>query len=184
MRNNIRIYLSVIFWSVSILLLCTACGVEDPDIGETVNFQFEEVHIVKADLSDKWQYKSLDWLEGNVKSVTYKAGEGIFLSHDVGVYPGPEAAEFAYSEWEEKWYAGAWQPRLEATFTPSDPGDQFRYECIDVIANGKPKSPCTFLQQHGRLVSLVLVSIDGESITFDEFNDLLQVIDGKLNAIK
>lgn len=178
MKNK---YKALLIGLISITIFCIGCNVEFQEI---TDFPFEEVLVVKADLPDNWKWWANDWIERNVYSVKYESDEGILLTHQVGVFSSKETAEIAYDEWEEKWFTGGWQPRAEAVFIPDNSQDQYRYACIDVIANGKLKSPCTFLQQHNRFVSLVLIGIDGESITFDEFNQLLQALDDKLNAFE
>ena len=181
MKLKYKALLIEIFLSISLMAFCVGCNAE---FQERTSFPFEEVLIIKADLSDNWEWRSNEWIDENVYAATYTAGEGILLTHQVGVFQSREAAEIAYHEWEAEWFAGGWQPRSDATFMANDPLDQYRYECIDVTANGRPKSPCRYLQQHGRFVSLIRIGIDGEAITFGEFNELLQIVDHKLNTVE
>ena len=107
--------------------------------------------------------------------------EYVLVKHQLTVYSSDDGATNAYPEWEGTWFpTQTWQRPAEAAFAPVDSTDQFRFACINVKINDSPVMTCTYLQQHHNLISLVLVNIDGKTITLQQFEQALKRVDERL----
>ena len=97
------------------------------------------------------------------------------------MYDDEEQAKSAYPKWEEKWFIGDFKKWPEADFVPSDPNDEYRFECIQT--SDKAPISCNYLQRHKQLISFVLVNFDGKVMTFAQLNGILKAVDERLNKI-
>ena len=104
----------------------------------------------------------------------------LVISHEVAIYQTADAAKAAYFEWESTWFpeVGEWRRPDEATFVPSDSGDLYRLGCI----NFRNYRSCRLIQQHGRLLSLVLVNIDPPAITLQQFETTMTRVDQRFQS--
>ena len=103
------------------------------------------------------------------------------ISHRIAIYPDESAAIRAYPTWEE-WFTLAMQAVEPGTFRPLSSSDEYRFEYLDVNINGQPVRSFTYLQRHKNMIILVLVNIDNDYITLEEFIQVLEKLDAKLQT--
>ncbi len=104
--------------------------------------------------------------------------EYMSVKHQLVVLPNEESARNAYPRWErESFPVPTWERPKEAQFVPKDANDQFRLGCL---WGTHPYSMCRYLQQHSKLISLVLVNIDDQSISLAQFEAALKRVDERL----
>src|SRR6266478_990868 len=98
--------------------------------------QMANYEVAAKDLPAGWKSGGQDWGQdygGQSHLVTYGIDNNdvIRLTHTISIYPDEEQAKAAYPKWEDEWFKGALQKWPGADFMPSDPKDQFRFECQD-----------------------------------------------------
>ncbi|HMV96968.1 MAG TPA: hypothetical protein PKE48_11760 [Anaerolineales bacterium] len=172
----------IIFWiSIIVLLITSSCQAE---VVSHTSQKLERYAVSTNDLPDGWAFFSEDW-SGELGEDYYAATYGIpnkdiiGLSQVIAMYPSEEQTQLGYSEREEKWFSvGEVWPGTE--FTPLNSNDKYRYECVQIFSD---IVDCTFLQGHNNIVVLILVSIDGKTMTMAQFNEILRVLDERLNIV-
>ncbi|MCP4359023.1 MAG: hypothetical protein GY796_13465, partial [Chloroflexi bacterium] len=102
------------------------------------------------------------------------------ISHQIAVYPDEQAASLAYPKWEEQWFTYA-SESLSSTYHPRT-DDVFRYEYIEMPIDDSWMRSYTYLQRHDNLIILVLANIDGQYLTQDDFEQVLEKLDQKLQT--
>jgi len=168
---------------MTLLFLASACKTET--ISQT-ELKLERYAVTTKDFPKGWAFVGEDWNSESGKesySTNYSVPnkDPIGFGQTIAIYPDQARAQNGYLEWEKKWFSvGEKWPGTE--FTPQDSNDEYRYECIQIFLD-KSIISCTFLQKHNELVVLILVNIDGKEITFSQFNEVLRVLDERLNNV-
>jgi hypothetical protein len=168
---------------ILLVFLSSACQAEV--ISHTAQ-KLERYAVNTKDLPEGWAFSKEDW---NIESGkdSYAAAYGVpnkdivGLSQVIYIYPDEEQTQLAYSEQEKKWFSeGREWPGAE--FTPLDTNDKYRYVCLQIFFD-KSIVSCRFLQKHNNIVVLILVNVDGKSMTLMQFNEILKVLDKRLNTV-
>ncbi len=169
--------------SMILLLLISSCQTET--ISQT-ELKLERYAANAKDFPKGWAFIGEDW-NSEFGKESYSANYGVPNKDPIGfgqtiaIYPDQVGAQNGYLEWEKKWFSvGEKWPGTE--FTPQDPNDEYRYECVQIFLD-KSIISCTFLQKHNELVVLILINIDDQAITFSQFNEILRVLDERLNKV-
>jgi hypothetical protein len=105
----------------------------------------------------------------------------LLVTHELSVYPDEELAKKAYPTWETGWFpTSTWTRPADAQFAPMDSKDQVHFACISTTGNLGPLLSCRLLQRHKRLISLVLVNIDGKTLTLAQIEEALRRMDERM----
>jgi hypothetical protein len=106
----------------------------------------------------------------------------INIQQQLTVFMTAQSAKSAYEQWDAKWFPTTnWLTPPGAQFAPRDPDDQYHYACLFVA--GASLTACRYLQRHVNLVSLVIANIDGQSMTFSQFGQIIDGIDSRLTLV-
>ena len=146
--------------------------------------KLERYAVTIQDLPTGWIYSGENW-SNSFGGEDYVRGFGIpnntmiRFGHDISIYPDEKQAEVAYPQWEAYWFGGLWN-YPGANFVPSDPHDQYIYKCQQILQD-KSIISCSFLQRHNQFIVSVLATIDGKAMTVAQLNQLLGVLDKRLN---
>ena len=97
------------------------------------------------------------------------------------MYAHEEQAQLGYSEQEKEWFSEG-KEWTGAEFSPLDSNDKYRYVCLQIFFD-KSILSCSFLQKHNNIVMLILVNFDERLMTMSQFNDVLKVLDKRLNTV-
>ena len=150
--------------------------------------KLEQLSVAITDLPDGWIYSGQDWNQ-NFGAEDFTIGYGIpnnniiRFAHTMSSYSDEEQARIGYSEWEKDTFSdGFLQTWEEADFSPSDPRDQYRFECEQILSDASIFS-CVYLQRHNQIISDILVNLDGKAMTFAQLNEILGVLDKRLNEV-
>ena len=177
---------SIFFWiMIPLLLSCASCQIEATSPATT---QFTSYEVKASDIPPGWASPGQAWGEdwgGQSHLVGYEIttpNNVMRLKHMISIYPDEEQAKTAYPKWEEKWFKGQYVKVTDADFVPSNPNDTYRFECVPLPSESL--FSCNYLQLHKRLISFVLVDVDGKSITFAQLNTILKAVDDRLNKIE
>ena len=92
-----------------------------------------------------------------------------------------EQAKIAYPKWEKEEFNST-QKWIGADFIPSDPQDDYRFEGVQVLSD-KSIISCSYLQRHQKFIAYVLVTFDDDIVTFAKLNNILKIIDDRLNQV-
>jgi hypothetical protein len=167
-----------------LLLLTTSCQIEK--ISQT-ELKLERYAATTKDFPKGWAFVSEDW-GGESGKESYSANYNVPSKNIIGfgetivLYPDQARSQNAYLEWEKEWFSvGEKWPGTE--FAPLDSNDEYRYECTQISLD-KSVISCVFLQKHNELVVLILVNIDDKAMTFSQLNEVLRVLDERLNKVK
>jgi hypothetical protein len=110
----------------------------------------------------------------------------IFVRHTVSIHSSEDAAQQAYKEWEKEWFDfDLINLQPEVPYTPLDQDDDYRFECSQMKPND-PLIVCFYLQRHNQVISFVGINLDYRStsnLTFAEINDILAILDQRLNEV-
>ncbi len=147
--------------------------------------QLTQYALKTNDLPTGWKYSDKDWgveFGGSGYTVVYelKANTRIFFSNTVAIYAGDEKSKLAYQQWEDLWFKST-QPWPEATYSPQDQNDDYRFECLSFPDD--PILSCTYIQRHNNKISFAHINLDNKSLTFTELNDILGILDKRLNEV-
>jgi hypothetical protein len=166
------------------MLFTASCQTER--ISQT-QLQLARYSLKKADLPSGWKFTGKSWdvdFGGESYAVTYEMDMHIFITHEVSIHASQDQAQEAYKEWEGDWFVSTnLQP--DAPYSPLDQDDDYRYECKQI----KPVSPlkvCFYLQRHDEMISFVKINLDNRNRnnpTLEEVNDILDVLDKRLNEV-
>lgn len=178
LRNASR--LKYIFIPFIALLLMSCQG---NAISQTAQ-KLERYALNPRDLPKGWEFFSEGWSSepgehyyGTTFGVPNR--DIIGLSQVVEWYPDEDQARLGYSEYEEEWFSVG-QEWPGAEFTPLDTKDNYRYVCLDVFTE---ILTCRFLQRHNNIVTLILVNFDDKVMNMTQFNEILKVLDTRLNTV-
>lgn len=150
------------------------------------SLRLERYAVTAKDFPDGWKFVGEDWSSGTDierYSVSYGAPskDGIGLNQTIQLYASISAAQDEYSSQEKEWFSTT--KKWEGTeFTPVNSKDDYRYECVQIFMD-KSIVSCGFLQRHNEIVVIILINVDGELITFAQLNEILRVLDERLNLI-
>jgi len=176
---------SILF--VIFVVVTASCQVErlGSDTLSPSQLQLKRYSLEITDLPRDWKFSERSWgtdFGGEGYAVTYKLTDLIHISNDTDIYSDEDQSKVGYQKWEADWFDSTTKPWPGATFTPSDQSDQYRFECLQL----SPKDPllsCAYLQQHKKIISFVLVTIDNSDFTFEELNNILGILDKRLNEV-
>lgn len=171
-----------IFFILAILL--TACNAEKISQAQLKLAQFA---VKKNDLPEGWHYSGENWYqslggENYVRAYQVSDTPKIGFGHTISAYQIEMEAKEAYSNWENDVFSGKWDYFEEANFVPSNPNDLYRFECQQIFSDTSIIY-CSYLQQHGRFISHVSVNLDPEFMSFEQLNEILEILDKRLNEI-
>jgi hypothetical protein len=169
--------------TIIFLILTAACQVEK--VNQT-QLKLERYAVTIHDLPEGWAFSGEDW-NYEFGGESYLAGYSvpnntmIGFGHTIAIYSDKAQAENAYPKWEGEWFkmTEKW-PGTE--FTPSDPNDKYRFECQQILSD-KSIVSCSFLQRHNQFIVSILVTLDGKSMTLSQLNEVLQILDKRLNEV-
>lgn len=171
---------------IAVLLLgCVSCQIQ---VASKTHPQIEEYEVRAIDLPTGWKFTGQSWNQiygGQSHLVAYGIDNNtiIRLTHTISIYPDEEQAKTAYPKWEEEQFKGSRQEWSGADFLPSDPTDDYKFECVQ-LSSDKSSISCRYLQRHKQLISFVLVNLDGKAMTFAQLNAILKAVDDRLNQIE
>ncbi len=146
--------------------------------------KLERYALNARDLPKGWEFFSEDW-SSEPGEHYYGATFGvpnrdiIGLSQVIQWYSDEEQARLGYSKYEEEWFSVG-QDWPGAEFTPLDSSDKYRYACLHIFSE---ILSCTFLQRHNNIITLILVNFDDQAMTMTQFNEILKVLDTRLNTV-
>jgi hypothetical protein len=181
-EDSMKTIFAHITFAISILLLLTtSCQIEK--ISQT-ELKLERYAVKISDLPKGWIFSGEDWnykFEGESYLAAYGVPNSnmIRFGHTIAIYPDEVQAENAYPKWEGEWFS-ATEKWTGAKFTPSDPKDAFRFECQQILSD-KSIVSCSFLQRHKEFIVSILVTLDGKAMTLSQLNEILLVLDERLN---
>ncbi len=136
------------------------------------------------DLPKGWQFTGRSWSTdygGDSYTVTYEFDDHNFLSHTISMFPNESQAEQGYEKWNNEWF-DVTQPWSEATYSPLNPKDDYKFECLRL----SPESSifgCRYLQRHNEKISFVRISLDNTALTFAGLNKVLGILDERVNTV-
>ncbi|HEU0291237.1 MAG TPA: hypothetical protein VFR47_00775 [Anaerolineales bacterium] len=177
------------FWRLlSLLILISvsiSCQIGQMEEMSPLDRQLTEYALKTNDLPNGWKYSDKDWgveFGGSGYTVIYEleADPSIFLSNTIAIYLNEEKSEIAYQQWEDLWFKST-QPWPEATYSPRDQKDDYRFECLQFPED--PILSCRYLQRHNNIIGFVKINLDNKSLTFTELNDILGIVDERLNNV-
>jgi hypothetical protein len=181
MRNNQ-------FWKLlSLLILISvsaSCQIGQTEEMSPLDRQLTEYALKISDLPDGWRYSDKGWgveFGGSGYTVIYelKTDTSIFLSNTIAIYLNEEKSKIAYQQWEDLWFKST-QPWPEATYSPQNQKDDYRFECSYALPESSILS-CRYLQRHENIIGFVKIRFDNKSLSFTELNDVLAILDQRLN---
>jgi hypothetical protein len=181
-KNNAIVFLGIVM--LTIILTSTSCQAEK--ISQT-EMKLERYAVKISDLPKGWIFSGED---RNYKfdGESYLAAYGvpnsnmIRFGHTIAIYPDELQAENAYPKWEDEWFS-ATEKWAGTEFTPSDPKDAYRFECQQILSD-KSIVSCSFLQRHKEFIVSILVTLDGKAMTLSQLNEVLRVLDERLNTVQ
>jgi len=180
-KNRLWIWISVlIFMWVSV-----SCQIGLTEEMSPLDVQLTQYALKTNDLPSGWRYSEKSWgveFGGSGYTVIYEleADTRIFLSNTISIYLNEEKSKIAYQQWEDLWFKST-QPWPEATYSPQDQKDDYRFECLSFPED--PILSCRYLQRHNNIIGFVKINLDNKSLTFTELNDILSILDKRLNDI-
>ena len=169
---------------VFITLITSSCRMSR--ISQT-QMELVQYTLKDDDLPGKWNIEGKGWgadYGGESYGITYERNQYVFVNHIVSLHSSESRAKQAYSEWEAKRFSVA-KLEPEISYIPIDQNDDHKFKCAQV----KPDSPvivCIYLQRHDMIINFVRISFDNrstDSLTFEEANDILTILDERLNEI-
>ncbi len=176
-----KLYGRVIPGLIMLVTLITAsCNAER--VSET-QLRLERYAAKITDMPSGWIFSGEDWStqfggESYVRGYVASYSNVIRFDHHIAIYPDEATAKTVYPQWEDEWFK-AMEKWPNAEFVPSDPNDEYRFECRQdfpqVVA-------CSYLQQHNQFIVFILVNLDGKAMTFAQMNQILGVLDKRLNT--
>ena len=168
------------------LLTTISCQTQVETISQT-QMKLERYAVTIHDLPQGWIYSGENWTNSfggedytrgfDIPNNTN--GARIGLGHTMSIYPDEKQAEAAYPQWEDYSFGGLWN-YSGAEFVPSDPNDQYEYKCQQILQD-KSIIGCRFLQRHNQFIVYVSATIDGKAMTLAQLNQILGVLDKRLN---
>jgi hypothetical protein len=169
---------------VSVLLIALifpACNAEKISQNQQ---RLERYAVQIKDLPDGWGYSGQNWFteyggEGYLRGYGVKGNDVIRFVHTISLFSDSAQAVEAYSKWENDEF-DTMTPWAEANFVPSDSRDDFRFECEQVLSG---ITSCSYLQRHNQFIVNVYVNINDEVMTFSQLDEVLKILDERLNTV-
>ncbi len=166
-RNHIVVLLILLT-----VLLTSSCQTEEMS---SLDRQLTEYALKTKDLPNGWKFSDKSWdavFGGSGYTVVYEleADTSMFLSTTVAIYLNQDKAKLAYQQWEDLWFKST-QPWPEATYSPQDQKDDYRFECLYALPGSSILS-CNYLQRHNNIIGFVKTRFDDKILTFTELNDI------------
>lgn len=180
LKNRPYIFFCIIAW-----LIFTSCQAERITQNQ---LKLERYAVKRNDLPKGWTFDGEDWDykyggETYLAAYTVPNNRSIGIAHSITLYKSEEQAEDAFPKWQDEWFT-ATRSWPGAEFTPIDSKDAFIYECQQLqLTTPGPLTSCSFLQKHGDFIVSILVTLDDQAMTLEQFNGVLQVLDKRLNDI-
>jgi len=138
-----------------------------------------------GDLPKGWKFEGESWnvdYGGESYTVTYQITDHNFVSHTISMYPNEDQAREAYEEWSNESFDST-QPLPEATYSPLNQNDDYRFGCFEPLEGTKSVIfSCRHLQRHEEIISYVRVNLDNASLTFSEVDKILVILDERLRT--
>jgi len=144
--------------------------------------------LKKTDLPGSgWKLEGEGWgtdYGGENYNVTFIHDQHVFINHSLSIHPSEEQAQQAQKEWENEWI------KL-SNLQPAMPYVSLNQK-DDYVSGCYQREPtyslmvCMYLQRHNQIISFVKVNLDTGSVnnlTFDEINDILSVLDKRVNEM-
>jgi len=172
---------SIIIALILSQLLLSGCRVFTPPN----EFPYQ-LMLKEHDLPPEFDFKESTFPEteqGTAYYLSYETGDNKiaqFIAHRVAIYPDESTAKEQYSEKIKSAFpSNAYIPE-EINFKPGRNSDKFEMMCINTLVNGMDNMACEVIQLHGNIVVNVLGHINHETMTLDEFERTLHVLDKRL----
>lgn len=162
-----------------------SCQIGQTEEMSPLDRQLTEYALKTNDLPNGWRYSEKSWgveFGGSGYTVIYelKADTSIFLSNTIAIYLNEEKSKLAYQQWEELWFKST-QPWPEATYSPQNQNDDYRFECLKFPDD--PILSCSYIQRHENIIGFAQINLDNKNLTFTELNDILSILDKRLNDV-
>jgi hypothetical protein len=177
------------FWrslSLSILIsVSISCQIGQTEEMSPLDRLLTEYALKTNDLPNGWIYSDKSWGvefggSGYTVSYVWAANTSMFLSNTIAIYSNEEKSKLAYQQWEDLWFNST-QPWPEATYSPQDQKDDYRFECLQFPED--PILSCSYIQRHNNIIGFVKINLDNKSLTFTELNEILNILDKRLNTV-
>ena len=168
---------------LTLISVVVSCQIGQTEEMSPLDRQLTEYALKTNDLPNGWRYSDKSWgveFGGSGYTVIYEleADTSIFLSNTIAIYLNEEKSKIAYQQWEDLWFKST-QPWPEATYSPQNQKDDYRFECLQFPDD--PVLSCSYLQRHNNIIGFVKVNLDDKNLTFAQFNNILGVLDKRLN---
>lgn len=174
---------SIIFSLLMLMLTSVSCQIGQIEEMSPLDAQLTHYALKIEDLPKGWKFSDKSWgveFGGSGYTATYEleADSHIFLSNTVAIYLNEEKSKLAYQQWEDLWFKST-QPWPEATYSPLNQTDDYRFECL--------KLPdyyvlsCSYLQRHDNKISFLQINLDNKDLTFTQLNSIVGVLDKRLS---
>lgn len=188
----IRNKISVITLTL-VVLLTSSCDIlqqieNAPPRRDNTQLLVKQYVLKKTELpSAGWYVQGEGWgndYGGENYGITFVRDEHVFINHTLSIHPSEEQAQQALKEWENEWIKDTnLQPAVP--YTPLNQKDDYVSGCLQLKPND-PFVDCIYLQRHNRIISFVKVNFDSGSannLTFEEVNNILNILDKRVNEI-
>jgi hypothetical protein len=144
--------------------------------------------LQKTDLPGAgWRVQGDGWgtdYGGENYGITFVRDQHVFINHTLSIHPSDEQAQQAFKEWEDKWIK-LMNLQSAVPYVSINQKDDYVSGCYQ----SQPTDPlmvCIYLQRHNRIISFVQVNLDSGSannLTFEEINDILGIVDKRVNEM-
>jgi hypothetical protein len=102
------------------------------------------------------------------------------VAHQLTIYPDAPSAIKGYSEFRDEFVPDRLSdPSLD--ISPSAVDDLSDSYCERVKLNKEPRIYCAWVQQHGNLVSVLQCLVDERALTFEQFGQIVGLVDTRLD---
>lgn len=172
---------SIIIVLIFSQLLLSGCRVFTPPN----EFPYQ-LMLKEHDLPPQFDFKESAFPEteqGTAYYLSYETGDNEiaqFIVHQVAIYPDESTAKEQYSEGIKSAFSNNSYTPKDIDFKPRSNSDKFELMCINTLVNGMHNMACEVIQLHGNLVVYVLGHINHATMTLDEFERTLHVLDKRL----
>ena len=144
--------------------------------------------LKKTDLPGaSWRVQGEGWgtdYGGENYGITFIRDQHVFINHTLSIHPSEEQAQQAFKEWENEWIKkDNLQPAIP--YVSLNQKDDYVSGCFQT----RPIDPlmdCEYLQRHNQSISFIQVNFDtgsANSLTFDEINKILSILDKRVNEM-
>lgn len=183
----------VVITLILMVLLTSSCDIlqqiekAPPRIDKT-QVLVKQYVLKKTDLPGAgWRVQGEGWgtdYGGENYGITFIRDQHVFINHTLSIHPSIEEAQKALKEWENEWIKNDnLQPAIP--YVSLNQKDDYVSGCFQIQPTD-PLIDCEYLQRHNRIISFVQVNLDSGSannLTFEEINDMLAILDKRVNDI-